>query len=87
MHLNIETAGDSQTPRRDWFFPLALAYLLLPNLIFLTTWLRPMIGIPAAIICALGAGRLIWSSRGLAFRPRLSGPAFCFVLGLAFFGR
>lgn len=85
MHLNIETAKESQTPRRDWFFPLALSYLLLPNLIFLATWLRPVIGIPAAVICALGAARLIWSSRGLEFRPRLSRPAFCFVLGLAFF--
>lgn len=85
MHIDTEAAKQNQTPRRDLFFPLALAYLVLPNLIFLTTWLRPVIGIPVAVIVTLGAGRLIWRSRDLVFRPRLSRQAFYFVLALAFF--
>ena len=46
----------------DPFIPLAVLYLLIPNLIFLTTWLRPAIGIPAALMVMVCAGFLMRDS-------------------------
>lgn len=47
-------APEPHHKRRDWFVMLAVGYLALPNLIFLATWVRPGIGIPAAGIVLAG---------------------------------
>lgn len=44
---------------RDFFLTLALIYLALPNVVFISTWLRPQIGIPAAVIVAFCVFRLV----------------------------
>ena len=54
----VQPAADAR-PRRDVFFALAVAFLALPNLIFLLGWLRPVWGIPAALIVTGAAGWLI----------------------------
>jgi hypothetical protein len=69
--------------RRDWFAVLALAYLVLPSLIFLLTWVRPGIGVPAALAVAAAC---VWFWRradpGPA-RPSLSAGNWGFILLLA----
>jgi hypothetical protein len=69
--------------RRDYFTVLALAYLVLPNLVFLLTWLRPAIGMPVAAV-VLAALVLFW--RRAVFgppRPKLSPGNWVFLIALA----
>jgi len=69
--------------RRDPFASLALAYLLLPSLVFFLTWLRPCIGLPAAAV-ALAAWSQFWRKDvSVEPRPRLTPGNWIFVLTLA----
>lgn len=69
--------------RRDFFPPLATAYLVVPNLVFLAFWLRLWIGIPAAVITAACLFRLLREGRA-AVRPVLPVKTLLLVLALAF---
>ena len=67
-----------------WFFPLALAYLVLPNLLFLTLWVRPGIGLPAALSVLLSS---VWLGRPdpqATPEPGLGRRNWSFILLLAF---
>lgn len=69
---------------RDRFAVLAVAYLLLPNLVFLLTWVRPVIGLPLAAV-VMAAFLVFWRQSGpVAPRPKLSAGTWWFVLALAF---
>jgi len=70
--------------RRDPFAALAVAYLVLPSLIFLLTWVRPWIGIPAASVVVLTF--MLFLRQGQAGEPRLrlSTGNWIYVLALAF---
>ncbi|MBW8863978.1 MAG: hypothetical protein JF609_03460 [Verrucomicrobia bacterium] len=70
-------------PRCDVFFALALAYLVVPDLIFLLSWVRPMIGIPAALIVVGAACWLVCPARPAAPRPGLSRRMWFAVVALA----
>jgi hypothetical protein len=69
--------------RRDWFAILATAYLLLPNWVFLLTWVRPVIGLPVALAAA--AIFIVYARRTGSAEPRpvLSAGNWAFVLMLA----
>ena len=71
-------------PRRDLFLALAVAYLALPNVIFLLGWVRPAIGIPAALTVVGAVGWLVWQRKISAPRRPLSQPNLLLVLTLAF---
>jgi hypothetical protein len=60
-----------------------LVYLVSPALVFLTTWIRPAIGFPAAFIVAAGLIRLVRSPEMFTPRPPLSRKIFWLVLALA----
>lgn len=79
------TANAGQTKVNDLFFPLALAYLVIPNLIFLATWVRPWIGIPAAIMVVICSVFLVWQNRRWEPRQGLGRLNLGFVLALAFY--
>ncbi len=70
--------------RCDAFICLVLAYLVLPNLIFLLTWVRPWIGVPAAVAVLVSAVFLGWRSRGWEPRQGLDRRNLIFVLAVAF---
>jgi len=78
-------AKASQTRVDNLFFPLALVYLVIPNLIFLTTWVRPWIGIPAAIVVVICSVLLVRHSRTWEPRQSLGRLNLLFVLALAFY--
>jgi len=65
------------------FFALATAYLALPSLIFLLGWVRPVVGIPAALIVMGAAFSLVWPARLTAPRPVLTPNLWFSVLCLA----
>lgn len=71
--------------RCDAFFSLVLAYLVLPNLIFLLTWVRPWIGVPAAIAVMGCSIFMIWRSGGWEPRQGLDRRNLIFILAVAFF--
>lgn len=77
-------ADSLHPPRRDWFLALAVAYLAVPVLIFLLGWVRPAIGIPAALVVASVAGALVWPKKNSAPRPALSQNHLLLILTLAF---
>jgi hypothetical protein len=79
------TAKAGQTRVNDLFFPLALVYLVIPNLIFLATWVRPWIGIPAAIMVVICLVFLVWQNRPGEPRQGLGRINLVFVLALAFY--
>jgi len=70
--------------RCDVFFCLVLAYLVLPNLIFLFTWVRPWIGVPAAIVVLVSAIFLGWRSCWWEPRQGLDRRDLMVVLAVAF---
>jgi hypothetical protein len=55
-HVSTTVPGAA---RGGLFVTLALAWLALPDLIFLVTWVRPWIGIPAAIIIVISLSRIL----------------------------
>ena len=71
-------------PRRDLFLLLAVAYLALPNVIFLASWIRPVIGIPAALVVIGAVVWLAWSAKLAEPRRVLPPKMFGGVLVLAF---
>ena len=71
-------------PRRDLFLLLAVAYLAVPNVIFLASWVRPIIGLPAALVVLVGVVWLAWSTKLTAPRRVLPPKMFSGVLALAF---
>ena len=73
-------------PGRDFFLTLALAYLALPNLIFLSTWLHPWIGIPAAVIVGFCLFRLMKFSAPKNFCPLTLGLVLAAALFWTLFG-
>jgi hypothetical protein len=79
------TAKASQTRVNGLFFPLALVYLIIPNLIFLAAWVRPWIGIPAAIVVVICSVFLVWQNRPGEPRQGLGRLNLVFVLALAFY--
>jgi len=81
----METAKASQTKVNNRFFPLALVYLAIPNLIFLAAWVRPWIGIPAAITVVICSVFLMWQNRPGEPCPGLGRINLGFVLALAFY--
>ncbi|HUC83894.1 MAG TPA: hypothetical protein VL970_01780, partial [Candidatus Acidoferrales bacterium] len=80
--MNSDRA-DNKNNRRDPFAVLALAYLVLPSLVFLLTWCRPIIGVPVAL-AVLGASVLFWRRESFGPpRPSLSTGNWVFVVTLA----
>jgi hypothetical protein len=71
--------------RRRFFLPLALAYIAIPNLIFLTTWLRPWFGVPAAAAIVVCFAIMAAQNRAKDTRWGTSRLNLLFVLGLAFY--
>lgn len=78
----VQPATDAR-PRCDVFFALVVAYLVVPDLIFLLSWVRPVIGIPAALIVVMAASWLVRSSKLTVPRPVLSGRLWFIILVLA----
>ena len=82
----METTKANQANKHNFFIPLTLAYLIVPNLIFLATWVRPWIGVPAM-------GVVVICSILLVRQSFLGGPSpqfvnrrnLIFILTLAFF--
>lgn len=68
---------------RNYFLPLTLIYLISPSLLFLVTWINPLIGLPAALIGGVGLFQLLRSPDMYASRPRLSGMHWGLVFSLA----
>jgi hypothetical protein len=68
----------------ELFAKLALVYLALPNLIFLLTWVRPAIGIPAAIITGVGLTQILRLRGQIEKSPGLTKQNLTFVLIIAF---
>jgi hypothetical protein len=69
--------------RRDWFPALAVAYLAVPAVIFFAGWIRPAVGIPAALV-VVGTVIFLVRQKNLAVpRPVLPVKTFCAVLVLA----
>jgi hypothetical protein len=70
-------------PRRDFFPALAVAFLALPNLIFLVSWVRPQIGIPVALLVT---GGVAWFALQKNSTPRraLTQKNLLLVLTVAF---
>lgn len=69
--------------RRDPFFALAAAYLILPGVIFLLGWIRPVLGIPAAVVVVIGT---LWAVRPGTLpesRPALSRKLWFGIVALA----
>jgi hypothetical protein len=82
----VPSAGPRAADRnhqRDLFAVLALAYLLLPVVVFLLTWVRPMLGLPVCLV-AVAAFVAFWhrQAQGPA-RPPLSLVNWSFLLTLA----
>lgn len=69
--------------RRNLFLPLTLIYLTAPALIFLLTWIRPVIGMPVAALVFTGWLRLTAQREIFAARPALPRQTFWLVLALA----
>lgn len=81
--LEMPAENIPSPPRRDRFAVLALAYLLLPSLVFLLTWVRPVIGLPTAMVAVAGIF-LFWRHRAPSQpRPQLTAGTWVYVLGLA----
>jgi len=78
----VQPATDAR-PRRDVFFALALAYMAVPGLIFLLGWVRPVFGVPAALIVVAAACWLVSSSKLTAPRPALSRRLWLTIMALA----
>ena len=62
---------------------LATAYLLLPALVFLLTWLRPVVGVPVALVTAVAFVLFARQQPAGEPRPRLSRGTWFFLLALA----
>jgi hypothetical protein len=70
--------------RCDWFAATAAAYLVLPSLVFLLTWVRPWIGLPVALVVAVTYALFLRQNCFSEIRPKLSTGNWVFILGLAF---
>ncbi len=75
---------DSPTAlKRDIFLTLGVAYFALPNLIFLLGWVRPIIGIPTALIVAWSVASFGWQKKMLA-RSTFTLTSILLILSVAF---
>jgi hypothetical protein len=81
----MENSNSEPKKRRDFFVILAVAYFALPNLIFLATWIRPWIGIPAALAVAFFLFRFFLENDGSVSPPSLDRPTIIFIAVLALF--
>jgi hypothetical protein len=54
VNCNPPAGKISSDHQRGLFLPLALSWLMLPGLVFLATWMRPCIGIPASLALIAG---------------------------------
>ena len=73
----------SDNMRRDTLFSVTMAYLLVPNVIFVLGWLKPVWAIPITIVaalCMLDVGR-----RAVTDTPPLSWRVWAFILAFALF--
>jgi len=70
--------------RADFFLPLALIYLVLPNLLFLGTWVKPCLGLPALVVVGAATGWFLWTSPSSSSRLALTRPTWVGVVVLAF---
>jgi len=66
--------------RRDYFAVMAAAYLALPSLVFLLTWLRPGVGIPVAVIVTAAFVVYLRRADCREPRPKLPAKTWAFVL-------
>ncbi|HEV2691671.1 MAG TPA: hypothetical protein VG347_02125 [Verrucomicrobiae bacterium] len=78
----VQPAATSRS-RPDALFALMVAYLAVPSLIFLLTWVRPLIGIPAALIVLAAFCRLMLQVKAAASRPPLSRNLLFAIIALA----
>jgi len=79
MPENPPVAGKAKAP--DYFIAFSTFYLILPNLIFLLTWVRPIIGIPAALLVGWSWTRIALVDSGMhSPRRRLDRNTMLFVI-------
>jgi hypothetical protein len=81
----MENKDSGSRIRRDYFVILAVAYFALPNLIFLATWIRPWIGIPAALAVAFFLILIFREGGGPVSPPSLDRSTIIFIAVLALF--
>jgi hypothetical protein len=81
----MENTNSEPKKRKDFFVILAVAYFALPNLIFLATWIRPWIGIPAALAVAFFLIIIFREGVGLVSPPSLDRNTMIFIVALALF--
>jgi len=79
----LKSFAPENSLRRDRFAGLALAYLLLPSLVFLLTWVRPGIGIPTALVVAASFLWFLRTNDTPGSRPAISNGSWIFILVLA----
>ncbi len=76
--------SSTRTSWANLFIAFGVLYLLLPNLLFLVTWIKPLIGFPVAALCVFGYVRLLRSLGSRDVRWHFSGKTIGAVLFLAF---
>ncbi len=82
----MNSPAQTENPvKHELFTKLALGYLALPNLIFLLTWIRPAIGIPAATIVAVCLVWVLRPSGQAGKNAGLTAQNLIFILTIAFF--
>jgi hypothetical protein len=79
----MENACSGQNGKRDFFTVLSICYLAFPNLIFLTTWIRPWIGIPAALVVAVCLIVVLRKDNQSLVRQSLDRKSMGFVVAIA----
>jgi hypothetical protein len=80
----MKTHTPNQTDVDSLFVPFALVYLVIPNLIFLATWVRPWIGMSAAIVVIICLAISLRNNQAAELRLGLGRMNLTFVLLLAF---
>src|SRR6266705_3177775 len=79
MRENPPAAGEAKAP--DYFIAFSTFYLILPSLVFLLTWVRPIIGIPAALLAGWSWTRFaLVDNRRQSPRRRLDRNTMLFVI-------
>lgn len=61
-----------------------MAYLVLPSLVFLLTWVRPWIGLPVGLVVSVTFALFLRQNSPGETRPKLSVGSWTFILALAF---